>query len=177
MNTTTEKTTIRVNVITEEITMTQTAAKRVSSTDSAEYKKLVQFKRDFPDFKIKIIKQKGRENSSKGLSIELMGELIGVITNDNKEAIERFEQEKASYKGTNSHFSKPKAYFLSQYPNWRESLHKLEKSKNQHEEQVEQKENSELKQSDNVIAYEEQQRQEQRQYNNQFDYSNLRGVQ
>ena len=123
---TTKKTTVKVNVLAEEITMSKATAKRAAMVGTKEYKDFAQAKRDFPDFTIKITSPKASENSNKGLTLTLMENLIKEMSNDSRAAIEGFEKVKESYKGTNFSYSKPKAYFLKKYPDWREWLPEVE---------------------------------------------------
>lgn len=120
------KTNIKINVSAKEITMTKATAKKASLFSTTEYEHLVQAMKDFPNFTVKVVSTKTRESSNKGLTMPLMEQLVAGMTNNDKAAIARFEAVKDSYKGTNFHFSKPKAYFLSEYPNWREWLPQVE---------------------------------------------------
>jgi len=120
------KTNIKINVLTEEITMTKATFKKASFVGTQEYEQLVKAKRDFPSFAVKILSPKVNKNTNKGLTMELMNKLIWIMANDDIKAIERFEEVKKSYAETNFHFSKPKAYFLSQYPTWRKWLPQVE---------------------------------------------------
>jgi|GEM_PF-984999 len=130
------KTNIKINAVTEEITMTKTTAKKASTIGTEEYKQLVRAKRDFPTFAVKITTPKAnpKAKSDKGLTMALMENLVAGMTNKDKTAIARFEAVKEQYTKTNFHFSKPKAYFLAEYPNWREWLPQVEE---QQEEQAE----------------------------------------
>ena len=115
------KNTIKINALTKEITMTNATAKRAGEIGSPEYEQLAKVTRDFPNFTVKILSPKVRENNNKGLTLELMEKLMQAMT-INEEVINTFMALKDDYKATNFHFSKPKAYFLSQFPNWREWL-------------------------------------------------------
>lgn len=117
---------VKVNVLTEEITMTKATAQKAGVIGSDEYEQLVKVKRDFPHFRVKITSPKARANSGKGLTMALMEKLIRGMTDDDQAAIERFEAVRDRYKGTNFHFSKPKTYFLSEYSDWREWLPQVE---------------------------------------------------
>ena len=117
---------VKVNVATQEITMTNATAKRAGIIGSDEYNQLLQVTKDFPNFKVKVLSPKAKENRDKGLNIELMEKLIKGMTNGNQAAIMRFEKVKETYRGTNFHFSKLKEYFLSEYSNWREWLPEAE---------------------------------------------------
>lgn len=122
------KTKIRISAETEEITMSKATAKRASIIGTEEYKQLVKAKRDLPTFAVKIATQKTnpKAKSSKGLTMPLMNKLVAGMTNNDEAAIARFEAVKDSYKNTNFHFSKPKAYFLAEYPEWRDWLPQVE---------------------------------------------------
>lgn len=120
------KTTIKINAVTEEIIMTKATAQKAASIGSEEYKQLARAKKDFPNFAVKILSPKAKAKSDKGLTMALMERLVGVMTNDSQTAIADFAKVKKDYKGTNFHFSKPKTYFLAEYPNWREWLPQVE---------------------------------------------------
>ena len=143
------KNTIKINALTKEITMTNATAKRAMEIGSPEYEQLAKVNRDFPNFTVKILSPKVRENNNKGLTLELMEKLMRAVTID-EEVINTFETLKESYKGTNFHFSKPKAYFLSQFPNWREWLPTVEEPQERQE------------QNENGAAAIEEQRQRRR---------------
>ena len=115
---------IKINPFAEEITMTKATAKKASLVGTKEYQQLVQATKDFPNYTIRIASPKGRETSDKGLTMEVMQKIIREV--DNKEAFAKFETIRKGCKGTKSHFTKPKAYFLSEYPNWREWLSEVE---------------------------------------------------
>jgi len=126
---------VKVNVATGEITMTNATAKRAAVIGSDEYKQLLQATKDFPNFKVKVLTTKAKENRDKGLTIELMEKLIKGMTNNSQAAIAGFEEVKETFRGTNFHFSRLKAYFLAKYPDWREWLPEAE----QGEKEVERK--------------------------------------
>ena len=128
-----QKTTIKVNVLEKEITMTNTTAKKASSINTDEYNQLLQATRDFPNFTIKIIAPKMKKDSSRGLTVALMENLIEVMAKDSEKAIKEFEAVKKCYEGTNFHFSKLKAHFISQYPEWREWLPNVEEQQEEQE--------------------------------------------
>ena len=142
------KTNIKINLLAKEISMTKATAKRASLFGTTEYQHLVQATKDFPDFQIKILSPKPREGNNKGLTMPLMTKLVAGMTNNDKSAMARFETVKEKYKETNFHFSKPKAYFLAEYPNWREWLPRVEE---QQEEQA---------QAEPMAAVEEQEQKE-----------------
>ena len=123
------KTNIKINAVTKEIIMTKTTEKKASIIDTPEYKDLIRLRKDFPDFTVKILSPKAKASKDKGLTMELMEKLISVMTDDGYEAVNRFALVKESYKGTNFHFSKPKAYFLAHYPDWRDWLPEAEEKK------------------------------------------------
>ena len=127
------KTLVKINAVTSEITMSKSVATRASSINTDEYNQLLQATRDFPNFKVRVLSPKTRENKHKGLTMELMERLIWAMTNDSMKAIEGFEEVKKCYEGTNFHFSKLKAYFVSQYPNWREWLPQVEQTETETE--------------------------------------------
>jgi len=127
------KSAIKVNVLEKEITMTNTTAKKASSINTDEYNQLLQATRDFPNFTIKIIAPKMKKDSSRGLTVALMENLIEVMAKDSEKAIKEFEAVKKCYEGTNFRFSKPKAYFLSKYPDWREWLPDVEQDETETE--------------------------------------------
>jgi hypothetical protein len=120
------KATVKINVSAEEITMTKATAAKASFVGTKEYEHLAQAKKDFPNFRVKILSPKTTANNNKGLTLAVMDSLVKAITNGNQEASNAFEAVKECYKGSSFHFSKPKAYFLSQYPNWREWLPEVE---------------------------------------------------
>jgi len=128
------KTLIKINPVTSEITMSKATAQKASYIGTDEYNQLLQVKKDFPDFKVKVLSPKGKENSNKGLTIELMEKLIKAMTNNNQDAVKGFEAVKDTYKGTSFHFSKPKEFFLIEYPDWKEWLPNIEKKKKKEKE-------------------------------------------
>ena len=130
---TTKKTTIRINAVTSEITMTKTTAQRAGSIGTKEYEQLAQAKRDFPDFTIKITAPKMKKDGSRGLTIDFMEKLIKAMTNNDEQASNSFKAVRELYQNTNFRFSKPKEYFLSQYPDWREWLPDVEQDETETE--------------------------------------------
>ena len=136
------KTNIKIGVLEKEITMTKATAKRASIFGTTEYEHLVKAMKDFPNFTVKIVSPKPREN--KGLTKPLMKKLVREMTNNSAEAIAAFDGVIKCYEESSFHFSKPKAYFLAEYPNWREWLPQMEE---QQEEQT---------QAEQVAAVEEQ---------------------
>ena len=129
------KTKIKVNAVAQEITMTKATAKEAAFVGTEAYTELLQATKDFPNFKVKVLTTKTKENRDKGLTIELMEKLIKGMTNHNQAAIAGFEEVKETFRGTNFHFSRLKAYFLAKYPDWREWLPEAE----QGEKEVERK--------------------------------------
>jgi len=125
------KTNIKIDAVKKEITMTKATAKKASSFGTTEYEHLVKAMKDFPSFTVKITSPKPRDN--RGLTKPLMKKLVREMTNNNAEAIAAFEGVIKCYEESSFHFSKPKAYFLAEYPNWREWLPQAEE---QQEEQV-----------------------------------------
>jgi hypothetical protein len=140
------KTNIKIGVLEKEITMTKATAKRASIFGTTEYEHLVKAMKDFPNFAVKITSPKPRDN--KGLTKPLMKKLVREMTNNNTEAIAAFDGVIKCYEESSFHFSKPKAYFLAEYPNWREWLPRVEE---QQEEQA---------QAEPMAAVEEQEQKE-----------------
>ena len=120
------KTLIKINHAKEEINMTKATAKKASIIGTDEYRQLVEVKRDLPNYTVVIVSPKGKENSNKGLTLPLMETLIKAMSNDNQAAIEGFDKVRNYYQNSNFHFSKPKEYFVSHYPDWREWLPKID---------------------------------------------------
>ena len=130
------KTNIKINVLAKEITMTKATAKRISIVGSDEYEQFLRATRDLPDFKVRIATpktKKARESANKGLTFDLMREIIEVSTENNKTAIEEFEKVRVGAKTTNARYSTPKEYFLANYPEWRDSLLKVERRREEQE--------------------------------------------
>jgi hypothetical protein len=140
------KTNIKIGVLEKEITMTKATAKRASIFGTTEYEHLVKAMKDFPSFTVKITSPKPRDN--RGLTKPLMKKLVREMTNNNAKAIAAFEGVIKCYEESSFHFSKPKAYFLAEYPNWREWLPQAEE---QQEEQA---------QAEPMAAVEEQEQKE-----------------
>ena len=127
------QTKIKINAVTSEITMTKTTAQKASSINSEEYKELLQATRDFPNFTIKIIAPRTKKDTSRGLTMEYMERLVKAMTNDSERAIKEFEAVKRLNENTNFRFSKPKAYFLSKYSDWRKWLPTVEETQEEQE--------------------------------------------
>ena len=130
------KTNIKINAVSGKIIMTKATEKKVRGCDVVACDQLAEAMRKFPNFKIEVVSPKVKAVNNKGLTIGLMEKLIKVMTNGNEEAIKGFEVARETYKGTNFHYSKPKAYFLSKYPDWREWSPQEEESQEQVEEQA-----------------------------------------
>lgn len=130
------KTTIRINAVTEEIIMSKATAAKAKYIGTEEYKQLARAKKDFPNFTVKISSPKynPKAKSNKRLNMMLMDRLVEVMSSGSQKAITDFAKVKQDFKGTEYHFTKPKAYFLLQYPNWNEWLSQVEE---QQEEQAE----------------------------------------
>ena len=142
------KTNIKIGVLEKEITMTKATAKRASIFGTTEYEHLVKAMKDFPNFTVKITSPKPRAYYNKGLTIELMREIIKVNANGNSEIMEEFKKIKRSTTGTEFNFSAPKAYFLYKYPNWRESLETVEERRKEQEEFDKQLKGEELQETE-----------------------------
>lgn len=140
------KTNIKINVLAKEITMTKATAKRASLFGTTEYEHLVQAMKDFPNFEVKILSPKTRDSNNKGLTMPLMTKLVKEMSNNSPEDIKAFHEVVKCYENSSFHFSKPKAYFLSEYPNWREWLPQVEERQQE--------------QSDTVTAVEEREQKE-----------------
>ena len=140
------KTNIKINAVTREITMTKATAKRASFAGSKECEQLAQTMKNFPTFTVKVLNQKSRESKHKGLSVDLMENLIKVMTDNSEEALEELRKEKAKYKGTKGHYSNLKEYFLAEYPNWREYLYAVEKRQAEEQAQKGEKQKDEMSQ-------------------------------
>jgi len=151
------KTTVKIDAVSKEITMTKAAAKRASVVGTKEYKDLAQATRDFPNFAVKILSPRARAYNNKGLTIELMREIIKVNANGNSEIMEEFEIIRRRNTGTEFHFSAPKAYFLSKYPNWRESLETVEERQKVQEELDKQAKGEELQETEPTAERQEEQ--------------------
>ena len=123
------KTNIKINALAKEITMTKATAKKASSFGTTEYEHLIKAMKDCPNFTVKIISPKSRDN--KGLTKPLMKKLVSEITNNSAAAIAAFDGVIKCYEESSFHFSKPKAYFLAEYPNWREWLPTVEEQQEQ----------------------------------------------
>jgi len=141
------KTNIKIDAVKKEITMTKATAKRASIFGTTEYEHLVKAMKDFPNFTVKITSPKARERDNKGLTKPLMKKLVREMTNNSADAIAAFDGVIKCYEESSFHFSKPKAYFLAKYPNWREWLPTVEEQ----QEQV---------QAEQVAAVEEQEQKE-----------------
>ena len=120
------KTLIKINHAKEEINMTKATAKKASIIGTDEYRQLVEVKRDLPNYTVVIVSPKGKENGNKGLTLPLMETLIKAMSNNNQAAIDGFDKVRNYYQNSNFHFSKPKEYFVSHYPDWREWLPKID---------------------------------------------------
>ena len=127
------KTKINISQVDKKITMTKATAKKASSYGSEEYKLLLKFMNDYPNFDVEIVspKTKAKAANNKGLTMAVMEKYVREMSNGNTEAIEEFRVIKDFYQKTPSHYSKPKKYFLSQYPNWQEWLPQAEKQQAQ----------------------------------------------
>ena len=114
------KTKIKLNLEEKKITMTKAMAKKASYYGTEECDQLAEVMKKFPNFTIEIVSPKAKSVNNKGLTVELMEKLIKVMTNGNTEAIDNFKEIRDLYQKTNFHYSMPKKYFISNYPNWRD---------------------------------------------------------
>ena len=56
----------------------------------------------------------------------LMETLVKAMSGNNQAAIDGFDEVRSYYQKSNFRFSKPKKYFVSLYPDWREWLPKID---------------------------------------------------
>ena len=132
------KTLVKVNVATEEITMSKATARKAAAVGSKEYDQLARAKKDFPNFRVKILSPKPKESSNKGLTVDVMREIIMLNGRDSTKIIDEFDRIRKGTKGTSHRFSAPKAFFLSTYPNWREFLEEAEERLEERKKQTQQ---------------------------------------
>lgn len=98
------------------ITITRDFAKRSGIINSDEYKLFVQFRTDYPEYKV--LKRTADTNKSKntynGLTLEKMEKYLETRSNAD-EALAAFEAAKAYYKGQSAYYAKIKKWFLDNY--------------------------------------------------------------
>lgn len=105
----------------QSITITKDFAKRSGIINSEEYRILVQFRKDFPEYTIqhRTASSNKNKNTHNGLTVDFMKKYIGVQEHADT-ALKEFESVEMLYKGHPAYYAKVKAWFLSKYPNYAE---------------------------------------------------------
>lgn len=107
------------------ITITKDYAKRSSVLGSKEFRELSKLHAAFPEYTIQrrtatISADKEKHN---GLTVDRMADYIKALVKDadeQKKALDEFENVKSFYKDTKGYYGKMKAWFLKNYKNYTE---------------------------------------------------------
>jgi hypothetical protein len=109
---------MRINHFNKEIEITVAEAKKAGAYGTAEYNALLNAQRDFPEYRVAIIKPKGRSGDNlKGLTFDYMEAYIaknGTEQQATEFKVLRGEKSELGHSGTP--YGRMKKWFLAQFP-------------------------------------------------------------
>lgn len=114
---------MKINFAKRAIELTKTEAQKASVYGTEEYETLIQCKRDYPDYRITVVKSRVKRDNLRGLNRDFMGKYISERDDENKSVLKEFytlcgldEKGKKKDLAAVASYGELRMWFLSKYP-------------------------------------------------------------